>query len=247
MNNSSPKRHIGYINNTGSPVVVVAMENPKHLGHALVIQTDTLPDQFHEYLMDSLESTAGQQSVDFYKFLEKRPSPDTNINLLESLARRNMIREEPTSNVILTPRRGDRYPLNEVLEGMKGGPQTKSGTTEINNKADSHEEKTALANNLLSQAELLISEANRKKEEAYRVAPHLRPAVQQTQSIDDLLFFNNRAEKSKVEECFEGDTCSLDNNTQVKTTLPDLSNQLGLNVDPSGTVNVTIPENKYPF
>lgn len=243
MDNSSPKRHIGYIKNTGSPVVVVAMENPNHLGYALVIQTDTLTDQFHEYLMDSLESSAGQQAVEFYKFLEKRPSPDTNINMLESFARRNLIREEPTTNVILTPRRGDRYPLNEVIDGLKGVPQTKSGTTEINNQADSYEEKTALANNLLSQAELLISEANRKKEEAYRVAPHLRP----NQSNDDLVFFNNKIQKSKIEECYEGDTCSLDNDTPVKTTLPDLSNELGLNVDPSGTVNVIIPENRYPL
>lgn len=244
MDSSVAKRHVGYIKSTGSPVVVVAMENPRHPGHALVIQTDVLPDQFHEYLMDAVQSSAGQDTIEFHKFLERRSSPDNGINMLESFARRNMIREEPTNNVILTPLTGQRYPLNEVLDTLKGkAPQTKSGTTEINNQADSFEEKTALANNLLSQAELLISEANRKKEEAYRVAPHLRP----NQSKDDLVFFNNKIQKSKIEECYEGDTCSLDNDTPVKTTLPDLSNELGLNVDPSGTVNVTIPESRYPF
>jgi formylmethanofuran dehydrogenase subunit E len=50
------------LNNTGKNVVVVFMQLPDDPAHALVIDTDALPDMYNESLRKVVESTEGQQA-----------------------------------------------------------------------------------------------------------------------------------------------------------------------------------------
>lgn len=220
MDNTLPKRHVGFVKSTGSPVVIVAMDNPKHAGHCLVIQTDSLPDQFHEYLMDAVESSAGQNTVNFFDFMNRRSSPDNGLNLLQSFHRRGYIREENVNNVVLAPTPTQRYELSDVLKGMRGEQITKSEVTEINNRADTEEQRIALGKSILGQANMLMEEANKKMEEAYKIAPNLRPKEAPS-------FFDNQ--KTLIEE-------------EIIEKIQEAP-EIGIFEDPTGTVNVVIPEN----
>lgn len=212
MDNATPKRHVGYVKSTGSPVVIVAMSNPNHPGYALVTQTDTLPDQFHEYLMDAVESSAGQGTIKFFEFMDRRPSPDHNMTLLRSFNARGFIREEKTSNIMMTPTPTQRIELDDLLAGINGTKvqETKTGVSEINRNADEEEERIALARNLIGQADLLESEAKRKREEAFKIAPVLKP-------VEKISFIDQDIPK-------------------IEPTMK---------IDPSGTVDIILPENKY--
>lgn len=207
MDNATPKRHVGYVKSTGSPVVIVAMSNPNHPGYALVTQTDTLPDQFHEYLMDAVESSAGQGTINFYEFMDRRPSPDHNLTLLRSFNARGLIREELTSNIMMTPTPTQAIELDDLLAAITGKkqPSTKTGVSEINRNADDAEERIALATNLIGQANMLEADAKKKREEAYKIAPSLKP-------VESISFMENKPT---------------------------------MEIDPSGTVNITIPEDKF--
>jgi hypothetical protein len=55
-------KHIGQMENTGKQVVVVFMSLPGDDEHALVIDTDALPDQYNEALRKIVESVAEQGS-----------------------------------------------------------------------------------------------------------------------------------------------------------------------------------------
>jgi hypothetical protein len=81
----------------------------------------------------------------------------------------------------MTPQGNHRIPLRTVLEAIAALPV--SETAEKFNphtyNAESHTSTEALqiAHNLIAQAEMLDMDARAKREEAYRLAPALRPAV----------------------------------------------------------------------
>lgn len=175
------KRHLGYIKSTGSDCVIIARDNPNNPGHALIVQQNSLPDQFREYLMDAVLSGPGQQTLELYRFIQGRSSPDFNMNLLKSLHARGYIQQEPTSNVILVASKNEKIELDKLLEHERGQKQpsqsnfTKTGVLENNLLVEQKEERFKIAQNLLAQAKELENEVIKRKEQAYDLYPELRP------------------------------------------------------------------------
>jgi hypothetical protein len=188
-------RHTGILNNTGKNVVVVFMSLPDDPGSALVIDTDALPDQFNESLRKIVESTDGQESKNLADILARRMSPDgSNVTLLEKFHRANRLQKVAVDNVTMVPRKGINWPLKDILAAMAEeeentpadlsdlDPETRAQVISEMGKFNVHAAnlegttvsgQKAEAISLLKMAELLESDANAKRQQAYKMDPSL--------------------------------------------------------------------------
>lgn len=194
-------KHTGLLNNTGKNVVVVFMQLPEDPHHALVIDTDALPDQFNESLRRVVESTEAQQSKNLAEVLARRMSPDgSNTTLLQKFHAAGRLMKTPVTNVTMIPRRGVRWPLTDVIAAMEQtasdvpegfdelDPETKAeiaanlkkfNVHAINQEGESAAGVKAQAVNLLEMARMLELDAQSKREQAYALDPDLRPSKKQ--------------------------------------------------------------------
>jgi len=212
-------KHVGMLNNTGKNVVVVYMQLPGDPNHALVVDTDALPDNYNDSLRRVVESTEGQQSQNLAEVLARRMSPDgSNTTLLNKFHSAGRLQKVPTSLITMTPRKGVRWPLTEVLQAMEAikettpdgfddlDPETRAAVAADLKKFNVHAnniqgEATAdrkdEAVGLIRQAELLESDAQNMRERAYRMDPSLRKASKPKQpapaSLEPLPILNDQA------------------------------------------------------
>jgi len=139
--------------------------------------------------------------------LARRMSPDgSNMTLLQKLHAANRLMKTPIQNVTMTPTKGVRWPLAEVLKAMQAdtsAPQnfddldadTKAAIAAEVKKFNMHAHNTegetvagvkGEAKALLEMAQLLESDAQSKREQAYRMDPSLKPIrAQATTQISD--------------------------------------------------------------
>jgi len=196
-------KHVGMLNNTGKNVVVVYMQLPGDPNHALVVDTDALPDNYNDSLRRVVESTEGQQSQNLADVLARRMSPDgSNTTLLNKFHSAGRLQKVPTSLITMTPRKGIRWPLTEVIQAMNVmnesspdgfddlDPETRAAVaadlkkfnvhaSNMDSEAKSDRKDEAVG--LIRQAELLESDAQAMRERAYRMDPGLRKASKSKQ------------------------------------------------------------------
>lgn len=188
-------KHTGVLNNTGKNVVVVFMSLPEDPGHALVVDTDALPDTFNESLRKIVESVDGQQAENLADVLARRMSPDgSNMTLLQKFHAAGRLQKVPVDLVTMTPRRGLNWPLKDILEAMRTqkseepvgfddlDPETRAQiAAEIgkfnvhasNSMGETAAGKKAEAANLIRMAEMLEADASQKRQQAYKLDPSL--------------------------------------------------------------------------
>ena len=193
---SGMTKHVGILNNTGKNVVVVYMTLPGDTHHALVVDTDALPDSYNESLRKIVESVEGQQSKDLADVLGRRMSPDgSNTTLLQKFHMAGRLQKVPVSLVTMTPRKGIRWPLVEVLKAMETtkadeplgfddlDPENRAELAANLKKFNVHANNIAGEGNanrkdeaigLVRQAELLEADAQNMRQRAYRMDPGLR-------------------------------------------------------------------------
>lgn len=191
-------KHVGVLNNTGKNVVVVFMRLPNDNNHALVIDTDALPDQYNEALRKIVESVEGQQSKDLAEVIGRRMSPDgSNLTLLEKFHNAGRLEKVPVNLVTMTPRKGVRWPLTDVLKAIDDNsdsapttfddldPETRAAVaaevkkfnvhaTNLDNEQNVNRKDEAVS--LIRQAELLEADAVAMRMKAYKIDPSLKPS-----------------------------------------------------------------------
>ena len=189
-------RHTGQLNNTGKNVVVVFMQLPEDSEHALVIDTDALPDMYNEALRRVVESNDAQQAKNLSDILARRMAPDgSNVTMLQKFHQAGRLQKTPVSNVTMVPRRGVRWPLTQVIAAMSSqedmpqgfddlDPETKAEVAANLKKFNVHNTNMdgeiaagtqSQAAALLEMARLLETDAQSKREQAYRMDPSLMP------------------------------------------------------------------------
>lgn len=188
-------RHTGILTNTGKNVVVVFMKLPDDDDHALVIDTDALPDNFNESLRKIVESADGQNAENLADILARRMSPDgSNVTMLQKFHQSGRLQKVSVDLVNMTPRRGINWPLREILNAMKVqddstpaglndlDPETRAQVISEMGKFNVHAAnmegtttsgQQSEAANLLKMAELLEADASAKRQQAYRIDPSL--------------------------------------------------------------------------
>lgn len=220
-------KHVGVLNNTGKNVVVVFMRLPNDPNNALVVDTDALPDQYNESLRKIVESVEGQQSKNLADVLGRRMSPDgSNMTLLEKFHHAARLEKVPVSLVTMTPRKGLRWPLVDVLKAIDESskdqpqafddldPETRAAiaseiqkfnvhATNLSNESSSN--KTEQAVSLIRQAELIEADAVAMRTKAYQMDPSLRP--------------NKQVSEKKVQESMKAQEASKD--SSVTIDVPD--------------------------
>lgn len=194
FNNDAPhfRKHVGLYKDKRCVVVLQLPEDPSSVH---VIDTDSLPDRFHQDLMDIVEMPESQNSQWLGDVLCRRMLNDGS-NALKTFYANQYIQVVSVNDVVMTPRPNQHVPLRMILEAM-GIQQpveelpgeyadilqqeqqklnedlvvAKHNQHAENLAGDSNEQKRQIAMNLIAEAQLLESEAARKRKQAQQYDP----------------------------------------------------------------------------
>ena len=196
-------KHVGQVANTGLKCVVVFREiydengNVTDPNHCLIVETERLPDMEHDDIVRVVESDSAQTANQFYEVAHRSMFSD-GINMLTKLHNRGYLKKYPTNQILMTPNSSTSVALNEVNEiirkqktGMSEGDIRNSMVDDTDKPPRNHttSQQTApapkaeagvlddsdIAKNMLSQADTYEAEVKRLREEAYNMAPDLKP------------------------------------------------------------------------
>lgn len=182
------KKHYGYLENTGTRVVVVFRFLPADPTNALVVALDSLPDGWRDEVLNAVNSQAGQKTVDFYTALQNRNFSD-GTNVLNGLHNYGLLKKVPVSQVMMTPITGQKVPLAMINASVSNtlDQYIADEASKIETVAPVIEKEidpVILANGLLAQADVLEKQASElvlqstaKRNEAYALAPSLKPVL----------------------------------------------------------------------
>jgi len=168
--------------------------------HCLIVETERLPDMEHDDMVRVVESDTAQDNADFYHVAQRNKFSD-GTNMLVKLSQMGYLKKYPTNQIELTPNSSTSVKLSQVNEviskqarGMTdndiansmvddtdGPPRNHtnlSQTQTINEAMNTTEQAlddSALAQQMLDQANTYETEVKRLREEAYAMAPDLKP------------------------------------------------------------------------
>ena len=190
-------KHVGKIKNTGSKVLVVFRTLPGESNMALVVQTAPLSDQYHNAIIDLVDSDTGQDSWEFGEILFARPFPDGR-PMLQALQSDNRLSRVSTDSIIMTPTPNTEILLSELnaliaeqkncaiddlYTFVKGAPSKNLSEKKIEDTvsvAPSSNEVLSdkdIARNYRSQADAMYKEAARLRKEADELDPPAKKAA----------------------------------------------------------------------
>ena len=176
-------RHVGIDakNNAQLSLLMPLLEGSND---CLVIYVDSLPRELKDAYLHILQSDEGQRQTDLSKAMATRLYSDTGMSLLQTLHAHKFIRKVSIDDVIMTPSPAYKIPLRQVLtasglmkENIDNQEVDKFNPHKHNADAAVNGQTTGTARNLLIEADLLEQTVREKREQAYRMAPELRPAA----------------------------------------------------------------------
>jgi hypothetical protein len=110
---ANPVKHIGRIKNTGVKVLTVFRTLPGESDSALVIQVNQLKDEYHDAIMQLLETDQAQEAFEFGELLFIRHFPDGR-PMLSALQQDGRLQKVATSSVLMTPTVNAAVPLDQL-------------------------------------------------------------------------------------------------------------------------------------
>ena len=110
---ANPVKHIGRIKNTGVKVLTVFRTLPGESDSALVIQVNQLKDEYHDAIMQLLETEQAQEAFEFGEMLFIRHFPDGR-PMLSALQQDGRLQKVSTSSVLMTPTVNSAVPLDQL-------------------------------------------------------------------------------------------------------------------------------------
>jgi len=117
-------KHIGRIIATGKKCIIAYRTLPGDAYNCLIIPTESLPDVFHDALINLVESNTGQSSYEFAEALARTNFPDGSI-MLSALHTQNKMIKVATDKIEMLPRPGVSIvlsELNQVIAEQRGIP-----------------------------------------------------------------------------------------------------------------------------
>jgi hypothetical protein len=106
-------KHVGRIKATGKKVLVAFRTLPGDAYSALVVFTESLTDDYHNGIINLVESPAAQESYEFAEALDRTQFPDGS-RMLPSLHSKGRLIKVDTSQVEMTPVIGTTILLSEL-------------------------------------------------------------------------------------------------------------------------------------
>jgi hypothetical protein len=191
------KKHVGKIRSTDARCVIVFMQLPDDKQKALIIDVESLQPRYEQILLSVVDSAEGQHETDLASAMARRTVQETGNTVLTEFHRLGLMRAESIDNVIMLPQPNTPFALRDILQQLGKLDDVVPDTPVANNNAEvkynpivsninaaEEEKRTNQAMNFIAEAEMLEGEANRKREQAYRLAPELRPAPRQVHRVD---------------------------------------------------------------
>jgi hypothetical protein len=179
-------KHVGQVNSTGKKCVVVFREIPGAADSCLVVETETLPQLYHDDVISAVESAAAQEDMDFYKYATRSTLHDGR-NMLEAMHLSGWMRKLPTSEVTMLPTREIKislHDLNKQLSSLNKDGRTTSGDISAEEEPSTPAgvlDDAKIANQMRSQAAYFHKEAQRLLAEAEALDPKTTaPVVTET-------------------------------------------------------------------
>ena len=174
--------------------------NVQEANNCLVVETERLPDMEHDDMVRVVESPAGQEAGQFYEIAHRSMFAD-GINMLVKLNHHGYLKKYPTDQILMTPNSSTSIKLseiNEIVRKQNTGMSPRdiensmvddtdkpartatslSQSQTIDQAVDTGEQAiddSALAQTMLDQAKTYELEVTRLREEAYAMAPDLKP------------------------------------------------------------------------
>lgn len=180
-------RHVGKIKSTSQRCLVVFRQVPDEPDSCLVTITDQLPDRYHTDIVNGVESISAQNELEFASYAARTPL-STGENMLSWLHGQGRLKKISCDDVTMLPAPNQVISLkelNEHLDNIKkenepNKPADPVQPATVPEQADTQGTGSAigdrqLAKNLLSQALTYEKEVIRLREQAYEIAPNLKP------------------------------------------------------------------------
>jgi monomeric isocitrate dehydrogenase len=114
--------HVGRIKGTNKKCLVAFRTLPGDAYHALVIQTESLPDELHNAIINLVESNAAQTSYEFAEALDRTQFPDGS-RMLPNLHQNGRLVKVSTDQIEMTPNIGASIllsELNQIIAEQRG-------------------------------------------------------------------------------------------------------------------------------
>ena len=106
-------KHVGRIKSTGKKVLVAFRTLPGDAYSCLVVPTENLPDEYHNAVINLVESPAAQQAYEFAEALDRTQFPDGS-RMLPFLHANGRLVKVSTAQVEMTPVIGTSILLSEL-------------------------------------------------------------------------------------------------------------------------------------
>ena len=179
-------RHVGKIKSTSQRCLVVFRQVPDEPDSCLIVATDQLPDRYHADIINGVESVSAQNELEFATYAARTPL-SSGENMLSWLHGQGRLKKMPTDDITMLPAPNQVISLTELNEHLdtikKENAPAEVATVPpvtVPEQADTTGTGSALgdrqlAKNLLNQALTYEKEVTRLQEQAYKIAPNLKP------------------------------------------------------------------------
>lgn len=106
-------KHVGKVKATGKKCLVAYRTLPGDAYHAVIIPTENLPDSYHDALIQLVESSSAQDSIELADVLSRSSFPDGS-TMLSALHTQGRMVRVPTSAILMTPTLSESVSLDEL-------------------------------------------------------------------------------------------------------------------------------------
>lgn len=131
-------KHVGRIKNTDRKAIVVfryiydEQGNITDKEHCLVVDADALPDMFNQAMIDAVNSTEGQNTLNFFEVLARNSFSDGR-NMLATLNATGRLTKYHTNDIVMVPHPAHKISLTELNRELE--KLDLNGGAEINKNA----------------------------------------------------------------------------------------------------------------
>ena len=128
-------KHVGKHGDRKVAIVFRKVPGEDHM--ALVVYMETLPSNFHDAIIETIESNAGQSASDLAEALDRAVLNDGR-NLLQAIHAERYMKKVQTNQVIVTPNTKNHVrldELNRLLDDLQTGGDAANKLKEMDEKA----------------------------------------------------------------------------------------------------------------
>jgi hypothetical protein len=174
-------KHVGRIKATNKKVLVAYRTLPGDAYSALVIPTENLPDDYHNAIINCVESPAAQEAYEFAEALDRTQFPDGS-RMLPSLHAKGRLIKVSTDQVEMTPTNAVTILLSELnqiiaeqrgvpVDGLAVAPSSQDklrANTEVVEVASAHEIPASKTDDTASVAAAVTADTPEAQAKEYR-------------------------------------------------------------------------------